>query len=82
MTRSKELQQTLAFKGTRQRPKRKTHRRFWIAAAVIHVGFAAIDRKMHDRRGAAEHLAEAAYCRAVARAYPRTLAMPRPGAPR
>lgn len=71
-TRSSELADRLKLKGTRKHPKRKTHRRWWIAAAVVHLRFAAIDRELLDRKGHAKNLEEAAYCRRVAHRYGRT----------
>lgn len=73
MGRMDELRQRLAFKGTRSRPKRKTHRRWHIAAASIYVGMAIISRKMGQRGEAARLLSDAARCRRVAAAYPKNL---------
>jgi hypothetical protein len=58
MSRVQELQKRLGFKGTRKHPKRKTHRRWWIAAAAIDLGFASLSRRMSGRQA---QLCETAY---------------------
>jgi hypothetical protein len=63
----------LGLKGTREHPKRKTHRRWWIAAAAVHLRLAMIDRVYFgDRKGALQNMAHAVYCRRMAMFYGRT----------
>jgi hypothetical protein len=68
MTPRAELEARI-FRRTRGR--RRTNRRWWIKAAAVHVGFAAIARKMGQPGEAADHLAQARICRRTAASYAR-----------
>lgn len=73
MTQFSGLANNLSLKGTRLHPKRKTHRRWWIAAAIVRLKLSRLDRiYFGDRINCIKNQLNAAYCRRCAAHYSRS----------